>query len=57
MRRSQIKGAVFKQVPDPPMVDLVVVRMPVNRNPCIPGFLTTAAGLTAARVQAKTARR
>jgi DNA-binding transcriptional LysR family regulator len=57
MRRSQIKGAVFKQVPDPPMVDQVVVRMPVNRNPCIPGFLTTAAGLTAVRVQAKTARR
>jgi DNA-binding transcriptional LysR family regulator len=55
MRRSQIKGAVFKQVPDPPMVDQVVVRMPVNRNPCIPGFLTTAAGLTAVRVQAKTA--
>ena len=37
------------------MIDQVVVRMPVNRNPCIPGFLTTAAGLTAARVQAKTA--
>jgi DNA-binding transcriptional LysR family regulator len=55
MRRSQIKGAVFKQVPDPPMVDQVVVRMPVNRNPCIPGFLTTAAGLTAVGVQAKTA--
>ncbi len=40
MQRSQIKGAVFKKVPDPPMIDQLLYWSPLNKNPCLTGFLT-----------------
>ena len=39
MQRSQIKGAVFKKVADPPMIDQLLYWSPLNRNPCLAGFL------------------
>jgi DNA-binding transcriptional LysR family regulator len=39
MQRSQIKGAVFKKVAEPPMIDQLLYWSPLNRNPCIAGFL------------------
>jgi DNA-binding transcriptional LysR family regulator len=42
MQRAQVKGAVFKTVPDPPTVDQLLVWTSVNKNPCIAGFLAAA---------------
>src|ERR1700761_2394846 len=39
MQRSQIKGAVFKKVADPPMIDQLLYWSPLNKNPCLAGFL------------------
>jgi DNA-binding transcriptional LysR family regulator len=39
MQRSQIKGAVFKNVDNPPMIDQLLYWSPVNTNPCLAGFL------------------
>lgn len=40
MRRSQIKGATFKRVADPPMVEQMLFWSSTNKNPCLGGFLT-----------------
>lgn len=40
MRRSQIKGATFKRVADPPMVEQMLFWSSANKNPCLAGFLT-----------------
>jgi DNA-binding transcriptional LysR family regulator len=45
MKRAQVKGAVFKPTADPPTIDQLVVWSRANKNPCIPGFLATAAAL------------
>jgi DNA-binding transcriptional LysR family regulator len=42
MQRSQIKGAVFKKVADPPMIDQLLYWSPLNKNPCLAGFLALA---------------
>jgi DNA-binding transcriptional LysR family regulator len=39
MRRSQIEGAVFREVEKPPAVEQILFWSPENRNPCIAGFL------------------
>ncbi|WP_213775508.1 LysR family transcriptional regulator [Bradyrhizobium sp. dw_78] len=39
MQRSQIKGAVFRKVDHPPMIDQLLYWSPVNKNPCLAGFL------------------
>ena len=39
MRRSQIKGATFKRVADPPMVEQMLFWSSANKNPCLTGFL------------------
>ncbi len=39
MQRSQIKGAVFKKVTNPPMIDQMLFWSPLNKNPCLAGFL------------------
>jgi DNA-binding transcriptional LysR family regulator len=41
MRRSNIKGAVFREIDDPPTIDQLLFWSPTNRNPCIAGFLAT----------------
>jgi DNA-binding transcriptional LysR family regulator len=45
MRRSQIEGAVFKPVPDPPVIDQVLLWSTANKNPCLTGFLSTCGQL------------
>ena len=42
MQRSQIKGAVFKNVDNPPMIDQLLYWSPANKNPCLAGFLGLA---------------
>jgi DNA-binding transcriptional LysR family regulator len=42
MQRSQIKGAVFRRVAEPPMIDQLLYWSPANRNPCLDGFLALA---------------
>jgi DNA-binding transcriptional LysR family regulator len=42
MQRSQIKGAVFRKVAEPPMVDQLLYWSPANKNPCLAGFLALA---------------
>ena len=42
MRRSQIKGAVFKKVAEPPMIEQLLYWSPANKNPCLGGFLGLA---------------
>jgi DNA-binding transcriptional LysR family regulator len=44
MQRSQIRGAVFKKVPDPPMIDQLLYWSPLNQNPCLAGFLALSSG-------------
>jgi DNA-binding transcriptional LysR family regulator len=39
MQRSQIKGAVFKKVDNPPMIDQLLYWSLANKNPCLAGFL------------------
>ncbi len=39
MRRSQIKGAIFKRIADPPMVEQMLFWSSANRDPCLAGFL------------------
>jgi DNA-binding transcriptional LysR family regulator len=40
MRRSQIKGATFKRVANPPMVEQTLSWSSANKNPCLAGFLS-----------------
>jgi DNA-binding transcriptional LysR family regulator len=42
MQRSQIKGAVFRKVDDPPTIDQLLYWSPGNKNPCLAGFLALA---------------
>jgi DNA-binding transcriptional LysR family regulator len=42
MQRSQIKGAVFRKVAEPPMIDQLLYWSPANKNPCLAGFLALA---------------
>ncbi|WP_024514232.1 LysR family transcriptional regulator [Bradyrhizobium sp. Tv2a-2] len=46
MQKAQVKGAVFKTVDNPPMVDQLLVWQSMNTNPCIQGFLSVCAELT-----------
>jgi DNA-binding transcriptional LysR family regulator len=39
MQRSQVKGAVFRKVDDPPMIDQLLYWSLANKNPCLAGFL------------------
>jgi DNA-binding transcriptional LysR family regulator len=39
MQRSQIKGAVFRKLDNPPMIDQLLYWSLVNKNPCLEGFL------------------
>lgn len=39
MQRSQIKGAVFRRVDNPPMIDQLLYWSPANKNPCLAGFI------------------
>jgi DNA-binding transcriptional LysR family regulator len=39
MQRSQIKGAVFRKVDDPPTIDQLLYWSVANKNPCLAGFL------------------
>jgi DNA-binding transcriptional LysR family regulator len=39
MQRSQIKGAVFRTLDDPPMIEQLLYWSPANSNPCLAGFL------------------
>jgi DNA-binding transcriptional LysR family regulator len=45
MKRTQVKGVVFKPIPNPPTVDLLLVWSRTNKNPCISGFLAIASAL------------
>jgi DNA-binding transcriptional LysR family regulator len=45
MRRSQIKGATFKRVADPPMVEQMLFWSHANKNPCLAGFLSVCESL------------
>lgn len=45
MRRSQIKGATFKRIADPPMVEQMLFWSSANRNPCLAGFLAMCESL------------
>ena len=40
MQRSQIKGAVFRKVDNPPMIDRLLCWSLANKNPCLARFLT-----------------
>lgn len=40
MRRSQIKGATFKRVADPPIIEQTLFWSQANKNPCLAGFLS-----------------
>jgi DNA-binding transcriptional LysR family regulator len=46
MQRSQIKGAVFRTVADPPMIDQLLYWSRVNKNPCLAGFLALSGKVT-----------
>jgi DNA-binding transcriptional LysR family regulator len=39
MQRSQIKGAVFRKVDNPPTIDQLLYWSLANKNPCLTGFL------------------
>jgi DNA-binding transcriptional LysR family regulator len=39
MQRSQIKGAVFRKVVNPPMIDQLLYWSLANKNPCLAGFI------------------
>jgi len=39
MQRSQIRGAVFRTIDNPPTIDQLLYWSPANRNPCLAGFL------------------
>ncbi len=39
MQRSQIKGAVFRKIDNPPMIDQLLYWSLANKNPCLAGFL------------------
>jgi DNA-binding transcriptional LysR family regulator len=39
MQRSQIKGALFRKVDNPPMIDQLLYWSLANKNPCLAGFL------------------
>jgi DNA-binding transcriptional LysR family regulator len=39
MQRSQIKGAVFKKIDKPPVIDQLLYWSTANKNPCLAGFL------------------
>jgi DNA-binding transcriptional LysR family regulator len=43
MRRSQIAGARFKSVDDPPFIDLALMWSAANKNPCVRGFVSNCA--------------
>src|SRR5262249_52689777 len=38
MQRSQIRGAVFRSIGNPPTIDQLLYWSPANRNPCLAGF-------------------
>ncbi len=42
MQNSQIKGAVFKEIADPPMIDQFLYWSPANKNPCLAQFVAIA---------------
>lgn len=42
MRRSQVIGARFKPIEDPPVVEQVLMWSANNHNPCLAGFLATS---------------
>lgn len=44
MRRSQIAGARFRAIDQPPIVDQVLMWSATNRNPCLEGFLAICRG-------------
>jgi DNA-binding transcriptional LysR family regulator len=39
MQRSQIRGAVFRKVDNPPTIDQLLYWSIANKNPCLAGFL------------------
>jgi DNA-binding transcriptional LysR family regulator len=39
MQRSQIKGAVFRTLGDPPVIEQLLYWSPANANPCLAGFI------------------
>ena len=43
MQRSQISGAVFPRVTDPPVIDQLLFWSAANKNPCLAGFLAVCA--------------
>jgi DNA-binding transcriptional LysR family regulator len=43
MQRSQIQGALFRKVDNPPMIDQLMYWSPANKNPCLAGFLALSA--------------
>jgi DNA-binding transcriptional LysR family regulator len=47
MQKAQVKGAVFKRIEDPPMVDQLLIWRSGNTNPCIPGFLSICKDISA----------
>ena len=42
MQRSQIKGAVFRTLGNPPIIEQLLYWSPANANPCLAGFLALA---------------
>ena len=42
MQRSQIKGAVFRTLGDPPVIEQLLYWSPANANPCLASFLALA---------------
>src|SRR6201996_3162735 len=42
MQRSQIKGAVFRTLDNPPVIEQLLYWSPANANPCLAGFLALA---------------
>jgi DNA-binding transcriptional LysR family regulator len=42
MQRSQIKGAVFRTLGNPPVIEQLLYWSPANANPCLAGFLALA---------------
>ena len=39
MQRSQIKGAVFRKLDNPPTIDQLLYWSLANKNPCLAGFI------------------
>ncbi len=45
MRRSRTKGAVFRQVSDPPVIDQILLWSARNKNPCVTNFIANSKSL------------